>query len=129
MPAGRPSEYDKELCLLICEDVANGGNIMDVLQSNEDYPSWSTFRRWKRDNDELRTLYINSVQDKAEALEKEMDEYRDMLLLKVIDAATYNTLVQTLKWKMAKFYPKMFGDNSILTLEGGEKPIIISFED
>jgi len=129
MPAGRPSEYDKELCLLICEDVANGGNIMDVLQSNEDYPSWSTFRRWKRDNDELRTLYINSVQDKAEALEKEMDEYRDMLLLKVIDAATYNTLVQTLKWKMAKFYPKMFGDNSKLTLEGGEKPIIISFED
>ena len=110
MPAGRPSEYDYDLCLLICEEVAIGDNIMDVLKKNDNYPSWSTFRRWKRDNDELRTLYINSVQDKAEALEKEMDEYRDMLLNKEIDASTYNTLVQTLKWKMAKFYPKMFGD-------------------
>ncbi len=26
------------------------------------------FRRWKIDKDELRTLYVNSVQDKAEAL-------------------------------------------------------------
>ena len=33
-----------------------------------------------------------------------------MLISKEIDASTYNTLVQTLKWKMAKFYPKMFGD-------------------
>jgi hypothetical protein len=44
-----------------------------------------------------------------------MDEYKEMLLAKEIDPATYNTLVQTLKWKMAKFYPKMFGDKIDLT--------------
>lgn len=106
----RPSEYNFDLCNEICELVANGDNIIKVLNSNDLYPSWSTFRRWKRENEELRTLYINSVQDKAEALENEMDDYRIMLLTKEIDPATYNTLVQTLKWKMAKFYPKMFGD-------------------
>ena len=58
-------------------------------------------------------MYINAQQDKAEALEKEMDDYRDMLVSKEIDASTYNTLVQTLKWKMAKFYPKVFGDKTI----------------
>jgi hypothetical protein len=78
-------------------------------------------------------LYINSVQDKAEALENEMDDYRSMLLAKEIDASTYNTLVQTLKWKMAKFYPKMFGDKvqtehsgeittNIISLGSGIKP-------
>lgn len=108
----RLTEYNYDLCLLICEEIAEGKNIMDVLNSNKTYPSWSTFRRWKRDNEELRTLYINSVQDKAEAIEKEMDDYRTMLLSKEIDPSTYNTLVQTLKWKMAKFYPKMFGDKS-----------------
>ena len=129
----RPSEYNFDLCIEICELVAIGDNIIKVLDSNNLYPSWSTFRRWKRENDELRTLYINSVQDKAEALENEMDDYRSMLLAKEIDASTYNTLVQTLKWKMAKFYPKMFGDKvqtdhsgeittNIISLGSGIKP-------
>jgi hypothetical protein len=116
----RPSEYNFDLCIEICEDIAKGGNVMTVLESKSEYPSWSTFRRWKRDNEELRTLYINSQQDKAEALEKEMDDYRDMLIAKEIDASTYNTLVQTLKWKMSKFYSKMFGDKTDIT-SGGEK--------
>jgi hypothetical protein len=116
----RLTEYNFDLCLLICEEVANGDNIMRILEKNNDYPSWSTFRRWKRDNEELRTLYINSQQDKAEALEKEMDDYRDMLISKEIDPSTYNTLVQTLKWKMAKFYPKVFGEKTDIT-SGGEK--------
>jgi hypothetical protein len=106
----RLTEYNYELCIEICEEVAEGRNIMRILENNSNFPSWSTFRRWKRDNEELRTLYINAQQDKAEALEKEMDAYRDMLVSKEIDASTYNTLVQTLKWKMAKFYPKVFGD-------------------
>ena len=109
----RLTEYNYELCIKICEEVAEGKNIMRILEHNNEYPSWSTFRRWKRDNEELRTLYINAQQDKAEALEKEMDDYRDMLVSKEIDASTYNTLVQTLKWKMAKFYPKVFGDKTI----------------
>jgi hypothetical protein len=116
----RLTEYNYNLCVTICEEVANGGNIMTILDNNSNYPSWSTFRRWKRDNEELRTLYINSQQDKAEALEKEMDDYRNMLLSKEIDPSTYNTLVQTLKWKMAKFYPKVFGDKTDIT-SGGEK--------
>lgn len=106
----RLNEYNYDICLAICEEVADGGNIMKILENNDNYPVWSTFRRWKRDNEELRTLYVNSQQDKAEALEAEMDDYRDMLVSKQIDASTYNTLVQTLKWKMGKFYPKMFGD-------------------
>lgn len=116
----RLTEYNYELCIEICEEVAQGRNIMRILEVNSNFPSWSTFRRWKRDNEELRTLYINAQQDKAEALEKEMDDYRDMLVSKEIDASTYNTLVQTLKWKMAKFYPKVFGDKTDIT-SGGEK--------
>jgi hypothetical protein len=111
----RPHEYDFNLCLEICEKIAEGKNIVNVLNSNDNYPVWSTFRRWKRDNEELRTLYVNSQQDKAEALENEMDNYRDMLISAKIDASTYNTLVQTLKWKMSKFYPKMFGDKQETT--------------
>jgi len=116
----RLTEYNYDLCVEICNELANGQNIKRILDSNDKYPDWTTFRRWKQNNEELRTLYINSQQDKAIALENELDDLRDMLTAKEIDASTYNVLAQTLKWKMAKFYPKVFGDKTDIT-SGGEK--------
>lgn len=106
----RPSEYDFGLCEAICEKIARGGNIIKVLESEKEFPSWETFRRWKRNHAELQALYINSVQDKSEAVLMEIDEIAEELRRGDIDASTANVLTQTLKWKAAKFYPKMFGD-------------------
>jgi len=115
----RLTEYNFELCKEICDQLADGSNIKRILNSNNKYPNWTTFRRWKFEHEELNTLYINSQQDKAMSIEDRLDDLEDMLISKEIDASTYNTLAQTLKWKMAKFYPKVFGDQSKLTLEGG----------
>ena len=109
----RLTEYNYEICIEICNELANGQNIKRILDSNKNYPDWTTFRRWKQNNEELRTLYISSQQDKAIALENELDDLRDLLSSKEIDHQTYNVLAQTLKWKMAKFYPKVFGDKTI----------------
>ena len=106
----RPSEYNFKLCEEICDEIANGKNIIKILESKEEYPSWPTFRRWKNEHEELRTLYVNSQQDKGIALENEIDDTMQLVKEGTIDASTANVLIQTLKWKMAKFYPKMFGD-------------------
>lgn len=115
----RPSEYNFELCKAICDQVADGENIISVLKESS-YPSWSTFRRWKNENEELRTLYVNSQQDKGIALENEIDDVMISLKDGEIEASAANVLIQTLKWKMAKFYPKMFGDKIDVT-SGGDK--------
>lgn len=117
----RPSEYNYDLCVEICDELANGENIKRILASKTEYPEWTTFRRWKNEHEQLRTLYINSQQDKAIALENELDDLRDMLLSKEIDPSTYNTLAQTIKWKMAKFYPKVFGDKTQMEHSGEVK--------
>jgi len=122
----RLTEYDFNLCVEICDKLADGDNIKRILASDENYPDWTTFRRWKQKNEELRTLYINSQQDKAIALENELDDLRDSLLEKDIDPATYNTLAQTIKWKMAKFYPKVFGEKIQQEHSGEIKTTIIS---
>lgn len=114
----RPSEYNFKLCEEICDEIANGKNIIKVLESKKEFPSWSTFRRWKNENEELRTLYVNSQQDKGIALENEIDDTMNLVKEGVIDASTANVLIQTLKWKMAKFYPKMFGDKVDVTSDG-----------
>lgn len=120
MDRGRPSQYDFELCKAICEKVAEGQNIKKVLASDNSYPVFSTWCKWKRENEELSNLYINSIQDKSESIDFELDDLKERLLNKEIDPSTYNTLAQTLKWKMAKYYPKMFGDKIDHT-SGGEK--------
>ena len=116
----RPSEYNFKMCEEICNELAEGNNIKRILDSKEEYPNWTTFRRWKQNNDELRTLYVNSQQDKAIALEDELDDLRDMLRNKEIDNSTYGVLAQTIKWKMAKFYPKVFSDKVDVTSGGKE---------
>ena len=113
---GRPSNYDFDLCEEICEEVAIGGNIIKVLESKDSYPTWPTFRKWKNEHSELFTLYIKAIQDKSEAVLFEMDEISQELRTGKIDASTANVLIQTLKWKAAKFYPKMFGDNKNVDL-------------
>lgn len=111
MAAGRPSEYNYELCESICEEVANGKNVIAALKENDAFPSWSTFRRWKNDNEELQTLYVKAIQDKAEAVIFEIDSITFDLRKGKLEPSVANVLIQTLKWKAAKFYPKMFGDN------------------
>ena len=123
----RPSEYDFKLCEEICDEIANGKNIIKVLESKKEFPSWPTFRRWKNEHEELRTLYVNSQQDKGIALENEIDDTMKLVKEGTIDASTANVIIQTLKWKMAKFYPKMFGDklevdqNTSMTISWNEE--------
>ena len=114
----RPSEYNFEMCKAICEDIAIGGYIIDVLDSNETYPSWSTFRHWKREHPELQTLYINAQQDKTEPIIRNIKKVQQMALSGEIDASTANVVIQTDKWLSAKFYPKMFGDKIDHTTDG-----------
>lgn len=116
----RPSEYDFEKCKVICEEVAEGFNIKTVLKSKEEYPDFSTWCRWKRENEELRNLYVNSMQDKSESVIEEIDHVYDLLKNGAIEPSAANVLIQTNKWLAAKFYPKMFGDKVDLTT-GGEK--------
>ena len=117
---GRPSEFNIEVCKEICELIADGGYIIDVLKSNEYFPSWSTFRRWKRDNNELQTLYVNAQQDKTEAIINNIVKVQKMALNGEIEPSTANVVIQTDKWLSSKFYPKMYGDKTDVT-SGGEK--------
>jgi hypothetical protein len=121
MAAGRPSEYDFELCLDILEEIANGNNIIAVLDSNDKYPSWSTFRRWKRDNAELQTLYVNAQQDKTESLIHNIQKVQKMCLDGEIEPSVANTVMQTDKWLSSKFYPKMYGDIKQIDLNVDDK--------
>jgi hypothetical protein len=114
----RPSEYNFELCKEICELIADGGSVRSVLASNEIYPDFTTWCRWKRDNAELRNLYVNARQDKTEALLDNIVKVQHMALRGEIEASVANVVMQTDKWLASKFYPKMYGDKTDITSNG-----------
>jgi hypothetical protein len=114
----RPSEYDFDMCIEICAEVAEGFNIKTVLKSKLEYPTFQTFCNWKRENVELFDLYVKTMQDKSESEMEEIDRVYDMLKNGEIEPSVANVLIQTNKWKAAKFYPKMFGDKTDLTTNG-----------
>lgn len=122
MPAGRPSEYNYELCVEICKEVSEGRNIKHVLASKDEYPNFNTWCDWRRNNEALSNLYTQSVQNKAESKEAEIEEYKEKLLNGDIDPATARVLIDASKWQAAKYYPKMFGDKSQVDVtSGGDK--------
>ena len=118
----RPSEYNFELCNQVCERVMNGENIKKVLSSDDTYPSFPTWCKWKRENEELLNLYVNAIQDKAESVDEQIDDIWEGCRNGIYDASTANVLIQTLKWKAAKYYPKMFGDKIDHTTGGDKLP-------
>jgi len=122
----RPSEYNFKLCEEICELIAQGGSVRSILDSKEEYPNFTTWCRWKRNNEELRNLYINAQQDKTESLIDNIIRVRDMALNGEIEPSVANVVMQADKWLSAKFYPKMFGDKTIHSGDA-ENPIQTNF--
>lgn len=114
----RLSEYNYEMCVEICSEVANGFNIKTVLKSKAEYPTFQTWCNWKREHKELFDLYVKTMQDKAESEMEDIDRVYDMLKNGEIEPSVANVLIQTNKWKAAKFYPKMFGDKIQQELSG-----------
>jgi hypothetical protein len=115
----RPSKYNFELATEICNKIADGNNIKKILSSDDNYPSFPTWCKWKRENPELLNLYVNSIQDKGESVDAQIDEIWEGCKNGLYDASIANVLIQTLKWKASKYYPKMFGDK-IQTEHSGE---------
>lgn len=117
----RLSEYKYELCVEICKRIEEGENIKQILSSkNKSYPDFTTWCRWKNENDELHNLYTRSIQNKAEMIDAKIDEILDEVRTKKLEVPQARLIIDTLKWKAGKYYPKMFGDKVDLTSDGKE---------
>lgn len=110
------SKFSMDIVKTIIDDVANGSNIKKACQNvGIDFTTWC---RWKQENETVYNLYVKAREDKAEGLESEIDRIMLLLEEKTIEPSAANVLIQTLKWKLAKFYPKMFGEKLDLTSDG-----------
>ena len=55
----RPSEYNIKICKEICERIVLGEHIKPILDSDDKFPTFPTWCKWKREHDELFNLYYS----------------------------------------------------------------------
>lgn len=96
------------VCFDICDDVAGGLSLMKACKQHK--ISHVTFRKLRRENQELESLYTHARESCTDALMEEFDEIMEKLKAQKIDPSSARVLLEALKWKLCKFYPKMYGD-------------------
>jgi len=126
-----------EICRLIAEE---GMSLRKAVIKNNTI-NRKTFFDWI-DKDEYKSnQYARATEDRADLIfegifEIADDQENDVYIDKDgIEQTNHNVInrsklrIDSRKWILSKMIPKKYGDKSTLALEGGEKPIEISFED
>lgn len=142
MPAGRPTDYTKNLSDRICEKLADGMSLRKVCESDE-FPSKATIFNWLRTNKEFLDQYTRAKEESADSHVDDIDDIADNVgspvfdddgklvmvdgkPLMVVDMVAVNHAklrIDTKKWIASKLKAKKYGDKIDHTHGGGDKPI------
>lgn len=136
---GRPSEFTTAKGDEICEWLAEGKSLRAYC-SQAGKPAMSTVLRWVAERPEFQTQYALAKEVQAETLFDEILEIADDPRFDWVERygrdgqprteADYEHIhrsrlrVDTRKWRVARMFPKKYGDKGHLTVAGdGEAPL------
>mgnify|MGYP000941996517 CR=1 FL=1 len=127
---GRPTDYNDDLVISMCERIASGESVRSIT-SDEEMPAMATFFRWLNEKPEFKEQYATAKELGAEALFAEIigiaDDGTNDLMEKIGKdggAIGYQTngeviarsrlRVDTRKWYLSKVLPKVYGDKQTI---------------
>ncbi|MBB6424962.1 terminase small subunit protein [Sphingopyxis sp. JAI128] len=116
MPAGRPSDYSKDIAAEICERLADGNSLRSICR-DDNMPDKGTVFRWLAAHEEFRDQYTCAREAQADTLFDEMLDIADDASKDVIEGAAdpehiqrTKLRIETRKWMAGKLRPKKYGD-------------------
>ena len=119
-------------------DIAKGHSLVKACESRE--VSTRSFYDYIESNEEIKQEYVRAREDRGDTCLDKIEDYQKKLEQGLIDSSTARVLIETEKWKAAKFYPKMYGDKvenilsgavnvlPAITVSDGKKEKPISFD-
>jgi hypothetical protein len=142
---GRPTDYTPELAESFCAEVADGKSIREIC-ARDDMPGKSTIMRWLARFEEFRDLYARAKELGSEdGYERIVDIERRMLAPKLVanaefghvdgapkliaspeyvDAHTGRSVIDSIKWRLSKLKPKVYGDRLELAGKVGTTAVV-----
>ena len=114
---GRPSLYSPELAAEICSRLAAGESLR-LICLDDSMPDRETVRRWLLDDKEFRGQYARARDDHADDQFDRMSTLDSLVLSGDLNPAAHNTVINSMKWRLAKMCPKKYGDKAHLEVTG-----------
>jgi hypothetical protein len=127
MPAGRPTDFTRELGLEICSRMCDGESLKSIC-TDEDMPARSTVHRWlleKRDK-EFQDNYEQAYRIRTDNMFDELEEIaddgtNDYMMRTNKDGTEYEVVnnehiqrsrlrCDVRKWKLAKMHPEKYSE-------------------
>jgi hypothetical protein len=139
MPAGRPTLYSVSLADFLCDRIATGESVRAIC-GDADMPNAGTVFDWLRKHPDFAEHYARAREQQAEKYASEIIEIADETptcsvpdpdggVSVRVDAAGVqrNKLrVDARKWIACKLLPKVYGDKTAITGDGGGPVQIIT---
>ena len=122
---GRPSLYSDELAARICERLALGESLNKICKSDPDMPDERTVRTWAAEKEEFSPKYTRA---RLRGYEVWADQILDISDDDNGDTQRDRLKVDSRKWLLSKYLPKVFGDKVQHTGADGNSPVIVTWQ-
>lgn len=134
------SEEKKQECFdYIVSEIISGRSLRYALDTNG-MPSSQTFYIWLEEDEEKSKQYARACESRELLLLDQILEIADKQGEDVIETdngpiTNHNVIqrnklqIEARQWVLGKLNPSKYGNKETKIIEGGDKPVLISFED
>ena len=93
--------------------IAMDGRSARMVGKDDDMPSYEALYQLKNRDADVQRRFMLAMEARASALDDQIDETLDKVDTGELDYNQGRLRIDTIKWKMAKYYPRFYGDQSI----------------
>ena len=79
--------------------------------------TFATVWRWMKNDDDFRSKYQVAMELRSQRIDDDIDDIIGEMRRGEMDAQSARVVIDTYKWRMAKLYPKFYGENKHIEVE------------
>ena len=110
-------KFTEEVLSEYLRRIAIDGRSARAVGKDSDMPSYEAFYQLKNRHQDVQARYNQAIEARATAIDDRIDEVLKDVREGKMDYQAGRLEIDTQKWRMAKFFPRLYGDNQKLEVE------------
>jgi hypothetical protein len=90
----------------------DGRSARRIGREDKDMPSYEAFYNLMNKDEGVRARYYLAQEARATAIDDMIDDTLDAVDAKIVDYQEGRLRIDTYKWRMAKFFPRLYGEQT-----------------
>lgn len=98
-------------------DLVASGMSARTACKEDGVPNFTTVWRWMKNDDDFRDKYQVAMELRSQRIDDDIDDVINDMRMGNMDAQQARVVIDTYKWRMAKLYPKFYGENKQIEVQ------------